>query len=86
VLAVGFVSLIAHWQPNHMGAIWLGAVMANVPDLDVILVLIPRLKHGLIKKYWDWHCRIQLETSSLWGVLTQLVVIAVGLIVSYEIR
>ncbi len=85
-LAITLVWLVAHWQPNHISTIWLGATMANAPDLDVIMVLVPRLKQGLLKKYWDWHCKIQQETSSMWGVLTQLIVIAASLAVVYETR
>ena len=86
VLAVILVWLMAHWQPSNGGTIWLGAISANVPDFDSIVALMPKLKRGLVKKYWDWHCKIQRETSSMWGVLTQLVVIAIGLIVVYETR
>lgn len=86
LLAVSLVLLVARLQPAHVGAIWLGAVMANAPDLDVIVILLPKIKYSLLNKYWDWHCRIQRETSSLWGVLTQFVVIAIGLVVAYETR
>jgi hypothetical protein len=86
VLAATLVWLMTRWQPSSSGTIWLGATVANVPDLDSVVVLIPKLKQGLIKKYWDWHCKIQRETSSMWGVLTQFVAIAIGLVVVYETR
>lgn len=85
-LAIALVWFSVHWQPNHVSTIWLGAIMANVPDLDVITVLMPRLRQGLIKNYWDWHCKIQREISSMWGVVTQLIVIAISLAVVYETR
>jgi hypothetical protein len=86
LLALAIVWVMAHWQPNHAGTIWLGAVTANIPDLDSIVVLIPKLKRGLLEKFWDWHCKIQRETNSMWGVLTQLVVILLGLFIVYETR
>lgn len=84
-LAVGITILAAHWQPQHVAAIWTGAVFANLPDLDSIVVLVPRFKKGIVQKYWDWHCRIQRETSSLWGLLPQLVVVATSLTLAYKI-
>lgn len=83
LLATVLVWLTVRWQPSHTAPILLGAVFANVPDLDVITVLIPKLRQGLLEKYWDWHCKIQRETASMWGVATQLVVVAVGLLVVY---
>jgi hypothetical protein len=81
-LAVGITVLATRWQPHYMLAIWLGAVFANVPDLDTVVILIPKLKRGLVRKYWDWHCGIQRETASLWGIVPQLVVIAVSLVLA----
>jgi hypothetical protein len=78
-LAIGLTILAAHWQPHYVTAIWLGAVFANLPDLDVITILIPRLRKGLVRRYYDWHCDIQRETSSLWGLVPQLIVIAATL-------
>lgn len=78
------VLLALQAQPQHALAIWLGAVFASAPDLDVIVIAYPKLKHGLLKKYWEWHCAIQRETSSLWGIVPQLVVIGLGLMVIYQ--
>ena len=77
VLAVGLTTWAAYVMPSHASAIWTGAIAANIADLDSLVVLLPSVKRGLIQKYWDWHCRIQRETSSLWGLLPQ-----VGLIVA----
>lgn len=82
VLAVSLTALIAHWAPDRSSAVWLGALMANVPDLDVMLIVIPEWKRGLLERYWDWHCRIQRETGSLWGILPQLVVTCGSLLVA----
>ena len=81
-LSIGLVLLVSAWHPAATLSIWLGAIFANVPDLDTIVVLVPRLKAGLLQRFWDWHCSIQRETSSLWGLAPQLLVIFVGLIVS----
>ena len=81
-LSAGLVLLISHWNPNATANIWLGAVFANVPDLDSIVVLMPSLKKGLVEKFWDWHCRIQRETSSLWGIAPQLALIIISLIIA----
>ena len=79
------VVLLAVWaQPHHAVAIWTGAVFASGADLDVIMVAYPRLKRGLLQKYWDWHCAIQRETSSLWGVVPQLAVMSLGLVTIYQ--
>jgi len=80
VLAIGLTILAVHWQPHYVGSIWLGAIFANAPDLDVITMLIPKLRQGIVRTYYDWHCRIQRETSSLWGVVPQLIVIVLSLI------
>jgi hypothetical protein len=83
-LALAIVVLGLQLQPQHALAIWLGAIFASGADLDVILIAYPNLKRGLIEKYWDWHCAIQRETSSLWGLAPQLVVLAVGVFAIYH--
>jgi hypothetical protein len=80
-LAIALVAYAIHLQPASLPGILLGAVFASGPDLDVITIKFPRLQRGIIKRYWDWHCKIQREVSSLWGVLTQLIVIATCIIV-----
>jgi hypothetical protein len=80
-LGVGVVIYALSIQPDHSIGILLGALFASAPDLDVITIKLPKLQQGIIKKYWDWHCKIQREITSLWGVATQLVVIALSLAV-----
>lgn len=82
-LAIGITVLATRWQPQHTAAIWTGAVFANLPDLDSIIMVNPAVKRGLLKRYWDWHCSIQRETSSLWGILPQLAVVASSLAITY---
>lgn len=81
-LAIGaliiWVGLAA--RPEHAVGILLGALFASAADLDVIVITHPHLKKGLLHKYWEWHCAIQRETSSLWGIVPQVAVIAVGLV------
>lgn len=77
-LAVGITIFAAHEAPQHAAAIWAGAVAANVPDFDSLVVLVPNIKRGLIRRFWDWHCAIQRETSSLWGLVPQLAVVALA--------
>jgi len=83
-LALGITLLAVHWQPQHTTAIWVGAFFANLPDFDSIVVLLPTLKKGVVKRFWDWHCKIQRETSSLWGIPLQVIVIVLGLFLAYE--
>jgi hypothetical protein len=85
-LAVSLVALIAFWLPDRAAAIWMGAVAANLPDADVLLIVLPKLKRGLLAKTYDWHCRIQRETASLWGLVPQLTIMAAGLSLSYLIK
>ena len=82
-LAVGITVLIARWHPGNSTSIWTGAISANLPDLDSLLVLTPQyLEKGVLKKYWDWHCRIQNETSRWAGVWTQVAVIVGALTIA----
>jgi len=71
-------------QPEHALAILIGAIFASGPDLDVLMVVRPHLKRGLLEKYWNWHCAIQRETSSLWGIVPQVAVIAFGVVTIYQ--
>ncbi len=87
VLACGITYLFTQWSPDHTTAIWTGAISANVPDLDSFLVFTPELlKKGIIKTYWDWHCRIQQETDQWFGVWTQVGVIGLSLLIGYSLR
>ncbi len=86
-LAVGLVSLIVVWHPAAVGSVWLGAVCGNLPDADVALMVMPKLKRGwLTERFFDWHCKIQRETASLWGVAPQVAVIGLGLAAAYATR
>jgi hypothetical protein len=83
-IALVIVLLALQARPDHALAIWLGAVFASGADLDVLLIVYPKFKKGLLEKYWDWHCAIQRETSSLWGLVPQVAVIAFGLVTIYK--
>ena len=85
-LAIGLVIVLlaVRLQPDQAWSIWLGAIFASGPDLDVAIVTFPKLKRGLLERYWDWHCAIQRETSSLWGVLPQLAVVGLGVLTIYR--
>jgi hypothetical protein len=78
-LGIALVIYALSVQPDHAPAILLGALFASAPDLDVITIKLPNLQRGFVKKYWDWHCKIQREVTSLWGVVTQLIVVAVSI-------
>jgi hypothetical protein len=75
-LAAGLVMLVAVWHPAAAGSVWLGAAAGNLPDADVLLIVVPKLKRGWLAREYDWHCRIQRETASLWGLVPQAAVIA----------
>lgn len=66
--------------------IFLSAFLANVPDA----LLIPQVFLG---KKWSWavsygrlHSRFQTRLSLPWGLLTQVVVIVIGLLVAFSSR
>jgi len=80
-LAVALVIYALSIHPDLTPGILLGAIFASAPDLDVITIKLPKLQTGLIKKYWDWHCKIQREVTSLWGVVTQLVVVVASIVI-----
>lgn len=78
------VIYISSLHQNSAGIIWLTAFASNIPDLDSLLSFIPSIVNNKIfKKYWDWHCRIQNETSSLLGLIPQ---VFISLISVYFIR
>lgn len=72
-------------QPAHATSIILGALFATAADLDVILITLPKLKRGILKLYWNWHCAIQKETSSLWGIVPQIGVILISLVTIFKV-
>jgi len=76
-LGLVIIFLALYLQPERGLSVVLGAIFASAPDLDVVTILFPRLKTELVAKYWDWHCKIQREVSSLAGVATQLAVLAI---------
>ena len=80
-LAIALTLYAVHIQPTALPAILLGAIFASIPDIDVITVKLPAMQRGIIKRYWDWHCRIQREVTTLWGVTTQLVVLSTCMLV-----
>lgn len=83
LLAITLVWIVAAWQPHRTLPIVIGAIVANIPDLDTLTILAPKLRKGILEKYWDWHCKIQRETASLWGIATQIIVVILGLLGAY---
>lgn len=83
-IAVGIVALAVTVRPSHAIVIIISALCATAADLDVLTVVFPKLKRGIVRKYWDWHCAIQRETSSFWGLLPQFIVIALALTAIYR--
>lgn len=83
-IALAVVVLALHMQPDRALSIWLGAIFASGADLDVLVIAFPKLKRGLLHTYWNWHCAIQRETASLWGIVPQLAVIALGVTAIYH--
>jgi hypothetical protein len=79
-IGICIVALALHFQPQYSATILLGAFFASAPDLDVLVIAFPWLKKGIVEAYWNWHCKIQREITSLWGVTTQLVVLAISCI------
>ena len=70
--------LAVQTHPELGWSIGLGAFFAAIPDIDVATVAFPKLKNKIVTAYWDWHCKIQREVESWSGVVTQLVVLAIG--------
>ncbi|MFH0936810.1 MAG: hypothetical protein V1808_00775 [Candidatus Daviesbacteria bacterium] len=82
-LAVVLVYLVTQFHPNIAFVIWLTAFISNIPDFDSIASLIPELfRSRLFKNYWDWHAKIQRETGSYLGLVSQVIITLVGLIIS----
>ena len=80
-LSVSLVGYIARSR-HSAAAVWLTAGAAMAPDLDSVPYAIPRLVEGesAMTRYLRWHVGIQRETSSLLGLLPQILVILVCLI------
>lgn len=82
-LGLYMVFWITQSHANIASTIWVTAIAANIPDIDSVAVIIPIFfKNKLFKKYWDFHCKIQRETSSYLGLVPQLILSAVCLIVT----
>ena len=81
-LSLILVTIVASWHPSAALSVWLGAVFANAPDLDTFTIIMPHLRQGFIARFYQWHSDIQRETSSMWGVATQvgLVIACIGLL------
>lgn len=59
-----------------------GMVASILPDIDSFAIINKKLMgNKFVKAYFDWHSKIQNETSKFYGVLTQLAIIALGLII-----
>ncbi|MDD2823267.1 MAG: hypothetical protein PHQ59_04295 [Candidatus Daviesbacteria bacterium] len=84
-LSIGLVWWISQAHPNVSSVIWLTAFAANIPDLDSFVSFSPTLlQNKIIKSYWDWHNSIQKETSSLLGLVSQLLWSWVCLYISFS--
>jgi hypothetical protein len=86
LLSASLVYVVILLKGNHASIIIIGALVANLPDADTLLVPFPKLKRGILKKHWDWHSKIQRETSSLWGVVTQLITVAIDFMLVQFLR
>lgn len=85
-LAGTLVTLLTLWWPERAGTIWLGAIMGNLPDADVLLILKPQWKRGWLAREYAWHCRIQRETASWWGLVPQVAMVMSALGTSWWSR
>ncbi len=84
-IAIAITLVATFIQPAHAPTVIACALFATMPDLDVLMIPFPRIKKGLLKRYWDWHCAIQHETSSLLGILPQLAVIALSVTTIFRV-
>ncbi len=77
MLGISFTVVLSMYHPDIASLMWLGAMAGMVPDIDTILPYIfPAIKNSKIFKfYWDWHCKIQYEINSVWGVVTKFVLL-----------
>ena len=82
-LAIVLVSVIVMWHPTFALTIWLYAALANVPDLDTLTILLPKLRRGVVSNFYNWHCDIQRETSSMWGVVTQASLVIICILITF---
>jgi hypothetical protein len=76
-LSILLVYIITHYFPQHAVLITVCALLAVLPDLDALFIFNRAcLRKGTwSRKLWDFDCKIQNETKSWLGVLTQVVVI-----------
>lgn len=82
-LSVALVVLITVWHPAATTHIWMSTIAANVADADTLTILLPSIRRGLIAQFYDWHCNIQRETSSIWGIFTQTGLVVLCLVATY---
>lgn len=82
LLSTGIVWAIALAYPANAALICAGALTANIPDIDTIVVALPHLlKKEFIKTHWDWHSFIQWEVDSYWGLVPQIALCALCLFI-----
>ncbi|MDO8570693.1 MAG: hypothetical protein Q7R97_03865 [Candidatus Daviesbacteria bacterium] len=82
-LSLILVYLITQHHPTKALIIWVTAFLAVFPDLDGIAFSYPHLfKIPVLKRFIDWHIKIQNETSSLWGLVPQIIIISLSLSLS----
>lgn len=73
VVAVTLVTLIIQTHPGQAPLIVLSTLAAIAPDADTLLIIWKKPhKIRWLKKFFDWHNKIQWETKSFWGVVTQV--------------
>ncbi|MDO8503945.1 MAG: hypothetical protein Q7S60_04645 [bacterium] len=64
------------------GIMWLGALVALVPDADSVFYARPLrevLQQPLARSWFSFHERIQRETDKWWGLLPQIAVVLLSL-------
>jgi hypothetical protein len=83
ILAGTLVYFITQAHPAQQNLIIFSTLFALLPDVDSIAcVWKPSLKVKLFKKFYDWHCKIQRETPSYWGMVTQVLLIILCLLIT----
>lgn len=75
--AILLLAVSAH--PDRTVVILTGAALALLPDADSILAIRPQWRRGLAGWHWRIHCWLQRETASAWGIIPQIIVVAVSL-------
>lgn len=88
LLAVLLVEWAARGHPTRAGTIRVCAALAVLPDVDALAFAFPALAppRSRRRRYVEWHNGLQRETSSLWGILPQLAVLALAWSVHTRVR